>query len=67
MGKVSRVNSDGTFDIAYDDGDRERRVSERNVRAQGGSVDVQVHAALGTIEIGCFRTRTGYIQSLCGL
>ena len=36
-GKISRANSDGTFDVAYDDGDSERRVARRNVRVKGGS------------------------------
>ena len=34
-GKISRANADGTYDVAYDDGDRERRVSKRNIRALG--------------------------------
>ncbi len=36
-GKIARANADGTFDVAYDDGDSERRVSKRNVRALGGA------------------------------
>lgn len=36
-GKISRVNSDGTFDITYDDGDSERRVRASLVRAVGGN------------------------------
>ena len=35
-GKIARANANGTFDVAYDDGDSERRVSKRNVRALGG-------------------------------
>ncbi|CAM9753461.1 unnamed protein product, partial [Laminaria digitata] len=31
-GKISRVNDDGTFDIAYDDGEREIRIDEEHVR-----------------------------------
>ena len=41
-GKVARVNTDGTYDITYDDGDSERRVRKSFVRAlrksgQGGA------------------------------
>ena len=32
-GKIDRVNSNGTFDIKYDDGDSERRVDKSRVRA----------------------------------
>ena len=31
-GKIMRVNSDGTYDIEYDDGDVERRVRKSLVR-----------------------------------
>ena len=36
-GKISRDRGDGTFDIAYDDGERETRVEERLIRKVGGS------------------------------
>ncbi|KAH8059996.1 cytidine deaminase [Aureococcus anophagefferens] len=36
-GKISRDRGDGTFDIAYDDGERETRVEERLIRKLGGS------------------------------
>ena len=36
-GKIMRVNSDGTYDIEYDDGDVERRVRKSLVRKLGGS------------------------------
>ena len=32
-GKISRVNADGTFDIAYDDGEREIGMAEEHVRS----------------------------------
>ena len=35
-GKVTRVNSDDTYDIEYDDGDTERRVRKSLVRKIGG-------------------------------
>ena len=31
-GKIAMVNRDGTFRVEYDDGDKELRVSARNVR-----------------------------------
>ena len=35
-GVVDKVRIDGTFDVAYDDGEFEERVDESNVRAKGG-------------------------------
>merc|ERR1711881_36758 len=35
-GKISNVNSNGTLDIAYDDGDKERGVQPDMVRLLGG-------------------------------
>ncbi|KAH8065394.1 tudor domain-containing protein [Aureococcus anophagefferens] len=35
-GKITRDRGDGTFDIAYDDGERETRVEERLIRAKDG-------------------------------
>jgi len=32
-GKITKENLDGSFDIDYDDGDRERRVPARNIRS----------------------------------
>ncbi|CAN0512985.1 unnamed protein product, partial [Discosporangium mesarthrocarpum] len=32
-GKISRVNSDGTFDINYDDGERERGLAVEHVKS----------------------------------
>ena len=42
-GKISRDRGDGTFDIAYDDGERETRVEERLVRK---SYDAMLEAGL---------------------
>ena len=36
-GKIDRDRRDGTYDIAYDDGERETRVEERLIRKKGGS------------------------------
>ena len=36
-GKISRVHSDGTFDIDYDDGEQETRVLEEYVKKAGSS------------------------------
>merc|ERR1711959_630129 len=36
-GKITRKNHDGTFDILYNDGDRERKVKKELVRPLGGS------------------------------
>ena len=35
-GRISRVNRDGTFDIEYDDGEKETKVEESMVRLIGG-------------------------------
>ena len=35
-GKISRVRADGTFDVAYDDGEAETRVEERLIRSLDG-------------------------------
>ena len=35
-GEISRENSDGTFAIKYDDGDRELRVRSNLIRKKGG-------------------------------
>ena len=35
-GEISRDRGDGTYDIAYDDGDREARVAKRLIRSKGG-------------------------------
>ncbi|EGB02035.1 hypothetical protein AURANDRAFT_69257, partial [Aureococcus anophagefferens] len=35
-GKITRDRGDGTFDIAYDDGERETRVEERLIRSKDG-------------------------------
>ena len=32
-GKIAQVNSDGTYDILYDDGESEQGVTEANIRA----------------------------------
>ena len=36
-GKIKRVNSNGTYDLLYDDGDTERGVKANNVRLVGGA------------------------------
>jgi hypothetical protein len=36
-GKIKREHSDGTFDIEYDDGDRETYVEKQNVRPRDGA------------------------------
>jgi len=36
-GEISRVNADGTFDIAYDDGERETRVTKDLIKQIGGA------------------------------
>ena len=36
-GKITRDRRDGTFDIAYDDGESETRVDELLIRIAGGS------------------------------
>ena len=36
-GKIDRDRRDGTYDISYDDGERETRVEERLIRKKGGS------------------------------
>ena len=38
-GKISRDRGDGTYDIAYDDGEREIRVAKRLIRKIGGGSD----------------------------
>ena len=38
-GKISRVNSDGSYNIKYADGDSERFVLAKNVRSLGGGRD----------------------------
>ncbi|CAM9249705.1 unnamed protein product, partial [Sphacelaria rigidula] len=38
-GKIMRVNSDATFDIAYDDGDREVGIAQEHVKSLEGSGD----------------------------
>ena len=40
-GKIKRVRLDGTFDIDYDDGEQETRVSESYLRSIGDSRDVR--------------------------
>ena len=35
-GKISRINADGTYEIAYDDGGRDSRLRARFVRREGG-------------------------------
>ena len=41
-GKIDRDRGDGTYDIAYDDGERETRVLEEHIRPRGGGRDVSV-------------------------
>jgi hypothetical protein len=36
-GRISRDRNDGTYDIDYDDGERETRVSEEYIRSAGGT------------------------------
>ena len=36
-GKISRVHSDGTFDIDYDDGEKERNVMEEYIKSMENS------------------------------
>ena len=36
-GKIVRVNSDATFDIDYDDGDKDRGIAEKHVRSLEGA------------------------------
>merc|ERR1719446_734626 len=38
-GKIKRDNRDGTYDIAYDDGDREMGVQEADIRAEDSDDD----------------------------
>ena len=40
-GKIASANSNGTFDIEYDDGDSERGVTENRVRRSGGGGSFQ--------------------------
>ena len=35
-GKIARVNSDGTYDVEYDDGDMEKRVKKSFIKLVGG-------------------------------
>ena len=35
-GKITRINQNGTFDIAYDDGSRETSVESSSIRPLGG-------------------------------
>merc|ERR1711939_419568 len=36
-GKISRVNANGTYDVLYSDGDKERGVKKHLIRKVGGS------------------------------
>ena len=36
-GKVTRVRSDGTYDIEYEDGDSEKRVELKRIKVKGGA------------------------------
>ncbi|RLN64318.1 hypothetical protein BBJ29_004232 [Phytophthora kernoviae] len=38
-GKISRVHSDGTYDIVFNDGDSERRVPRSRIKSQDAKVD----------------------------
>ena len=40
-GKITRDRRDGTFDIAYDDGEVESRVDEKMIRLRGASSDLR--------------------------
>ena len=56
-GVISRDRRDGTFDIDYDDGEKETRVEERNIRVVGGgglarSPSRDVGGAGGRVEEG---------------
>ena len=46
-GKIARERRDGTFDIAYDDGEREDAVASRNVRAVRGAAARGAQGAQG--------------------
>ena len=37
-GKISRVHSDGTYDVEYDDGDREKYIPSANIRLASNSM-----------------------------
>jgi hypothetical protein len=38
-GKIAKVNQDGTYNVVYDDGDRENAVLARYIKADGASAD----------------------------
>ncbi|CAN0116800.1 unnamed protein product, partial [Hapterophycus canaliculatus] len=41
-GKISRINSDGTLDVAYDDGEKETGIAEEHVRSLAPSANTGV-------------------------
>merc|ERR1712032_96684 len=45
-GKISRVNSNGTYDIEYNDGDRERGVKRDNIKVSEGSSSKSVNSGV---------------------
>ncbi|KAG1696420.1 hypothetical protein DVH05_018552 [Phytophthora capsici] len=54
-GKIKRVNSDGTYDIRYEDGDEEKRVKAENIQAGSdpkGDSDEDRKPAKGKFTVG---------------
>merc|ERR1712037_862042 len=47
-GKISRVNSNGTYDVLYSDGDKERGVKKHLIRKVGGSSKKSKDSDAGT-------------------
>ena len=55
-GRVARVNLDGTFNIDYDDGEKERGVPEDNVRSVGEATNTDSRTGgRGSKEIGALQ------------
>ena len=61
-GKISRDRGDGTFDIAYDDGERETRVEERLIRKLGGSSSSRGRLREGAKVEARYRGRSKYYK-----
>ncbi|KAH8071060.1 cytidine deaminase [Aureococcus anophagefferens] len=61
-GKISRDRGDGTFDIAYDDGERETRVEEKLIRKLGGSSSSRGRLREGAKVEARYRGRSKYYK-----
>ena len=61
-GKITRDRGDGTFDIAYDDGERETRVEERLIRKLGGSSSSRGRLREGAKVEARYRGRSKYYK-----